>query len=633
MRRASLLLASIVLLLIVASPAFATEGGGASVRGVDLRGFPSVGLTVASETPLTITAADVRILENGVPVNVTGVQPVDTATAHVDTVLAVDVSNSMAGEPLQTALAAASTFVGGVPVSMPLGILAFAETSTVLSPVTDDRVAVATAVASLSATTSQGTALYDAIAAGVQMFDRSRGQHNLIVVTDGRNTTGTADLDAAVGAANDAGVNVFTIGLAGSTTDDVTLKALASRTGGEFASITPKDLNAVYAGLARQLAEQYVVVYRSKAPAGVTVEVSVELPTGLATARFLAPGAGIAAPGSDREAAGASFLTGTVGILIVVGLTFLAVLNFITIVVREQRRRRRELQLRSRLAPEALAAPAGVAKAPTAGSLWIPRQVSDAAERAASSGLGASLGSKLRQAGWSLSAGEYMAFTVGAVAVAAITGTVLYGPIGGVGGAVLGALVPFSLLSRATSKRLSAFQSQLADILMVVASSLRAGHSFQQALDSASQEIGEPGASEFGLVMSEVRLGRDIDDALEALVERTGSKDLEWAVSAIQIQRKVGGNLAEVLETVARTIRERETLRRQVRVMSAEGRISVVVLTVLPIAVAAYLMTINPDYLRTLTATTTGLIMLVAAGVLMVIGYIWMQKIVRLDDV
>jgi tight adherence protein B len=223
--------------------------------------------------------------------------------------------------------------------------------------------------------------------------------------------------------------------------------------------------------------------------------------------------------------------------------------------------------------------------------------------------------------------------TVVAVAVAAITGAVLYGPIGGAGGAVLGALVPFALLSRATAKRLSAFQSQLADILMIVASSLRAGHSFQQALDSASQEIGEPGAAEFGLVMSEVRLGRDVDDALDALVKRTGSKDLEWAVAAIQIQRKVGGNLAEVLETVARTIRERETLRRQVRVMSAEGRISVLVLTVLPIAVAVYLMTINPDYLRTLTATTTGIIMLIAAGVLMVVGYIWMQKIVRLDDV
>lgn len=633
MKRASLLLASIVLLLVVASPAFATDGGSASVRGVDLRAFPSVGLTVASETPSTITIADVRVLENGVPVKVTAVQPVDTATAHVDAVLAVDVSNSMAGEPLQTALAATRTFVEGVPASMPVGILAFAETATVLSPVTDDRAAVASAATSLSATTSQGTALYDAIAAGVQMFGGSSGQHNLIVVTDGRNTTGTDDLDAAVRAANDAGVSVFTIGFAGSTTDDVTLEALAGRTGGEFASITLGDLNAVYAGLARQLAQQYVVVYRSKAPAGVTVEVSVELPTGLATTRFLAPGVGIAALGSDQKGVGASVLTGTVGILIVVGLTFLAVLNFISIVVREQRRRRRELQLRSRLAPEALAAPGGVDGASTAGSLWIPRQVSAAAERAASSSLGAALGQKLRQAGWSLRTGEYIAMTVVAVAVAAITGAVLYGPIGGAGGAVLGALVPFALLSRATAKRLSAFQSQLADILMIVASSLRAGHSFQQALDSASQEIGEPGAAEFGLVMSEVRLGRDVDDALDALVKRTGSKDLEWAVAAIQIQRKVGGNLAEVLETVARTIRERETLRRQVRVMSAEGRISVLVLTVLPIAVAVYLMTINPDYLRTLTATTTGIIMLIAAGVLMVVGYIWMQKIVRLDDV
>jgi tight adherence protein B len=104
-------------------------------------------------------------------------------------------------------------------------------------------------------------------------------------------------------------------------------------------------------------------------------------------------------------------------------------------------------------------------------------------------------------------------------------------------------------------------------------------------------------------------------------------------VTAIKIQRKIGGNLAEILEGVAKTIRERETLRRQVRVLSAEGRISAVVLTVLPIFIALYLTRVNPDYLRVLTSTRTGLILLSVAGGLMLIGYMWMQKIVKLDDV
>jgi tight adherence protein B len=166
---------------------------------------------------------------------------------------------------------------------------------------------------------------------------------------------------------------------------------------------------------------------------------------------------------------------------------------------------------------------------------------------------------------------------------------------------------------------------------MVIASAMRAGHSFLQSLDSAAKEIDEPAKGEFSRVLSEIRLGRDTDDALQALVVRVGSQDLEWAVTAIEIQRKIGGNLAEVLETVAKTIRERETLRRQVKVLSAEGRLSVVVLTVLPILVASYLMVVNPEYLRTLTNTRAGVMMSSTAGVLMAIGYVWMRKIVSLD--
>jgi len=215
---------------------------------------------------------------------------------------------------------------------------------------------------------------------------------------------------------------------------------------------------------------------------------------------------------------------------------------------------------------------------------------------------------------------------------AAVGGFLFFGPVGAAVG-VIGLLIPLTILSAAASKRLSAIQSQLADMLMVVSSSLRAGHSFLLSLDTATKEISEPGATEFGRTMSEIRFGRDVDEALDSLVERIGSRDLEWTVTAIKIQRKIGGNLAEVLEGVAGTIRERETLRRQVKVLSAEGRISSYVLTVLPILLAVYLSFVNPAYLRVLTTTRTGIIMLSAAGGLMVFGYMWMQKIVRLDDV
>jgi tight adherence protein B len=212
-----------------------------------------------------------------------------------------------------------------------------------------------------------------------------------------------------------------------------------------------------------------------------------------------------------------------------------------------------------------------------------------------------------------------------------VIGFVLADVIGAVAGVVVGALTPRLVLGNAVARRQAAIQAQLADTLMVIASSMRAGHSFLQSLDSASKEIDQPAAGEFGRVLQEIRLGRDTDAALEALVERVGSQDLEWAVTAIKIQRKIGGNLAEVLETVANTIRERDTLRRQMRVLSAEGRISAAVLSVLPVLIASYLMIVNPDYLRTLVTTTPGIIISVSAACLMAIGYVWMRKMVKLD--
>ena len=131
-----------------------------------------------------------------------------------------------------------------------------------------------------------------------------------------------------------------------------------------------------------------------------------------------------------------------------------------------------------------------------------------------------------------------------------VLGFVLASTLGALAGVALGVFAPFAFLSRAAGRRLAAIQGQLADTLMVIASSMRAGHSFLQSLDSAAKEIDQPAAGEFGRVLREIRLGRDTDDALEALVERVGSQDLEWAVTAIKVQRKIGGNLAEVLETV-----------------------------------------------------------------------------------
>lgn len=631
MRRGIRLLAAFVLGAIVALPSAALADDPVSIRSVDLADFPLVRLTVSTAEATSYGLADLTVLENGVPVRVLSVEALGGSGPKVDAVLAIDVSNSMAGAELATALAAARTFVEGVPPTLPVGILSFAEAPIVRSPITDDREAVQLAVTSMAATTTQGTVLYDAIAAAASMFPKGDGvQHNLVVLTDGRNTRGTIDLEGAVRAAKAADMTIFAIGLAGPETDEETLRSLATRTGGSYAPITPADLTAVYAGLAQELSGQSVISYRSKAPYSVPVSVSVTLPIGSATTRFLSPS--LAAVGVERPAEETSVMTSAGVIGAVVLFTFLAVLNLLILLNRQRERQRRESQLRSRLVAEVGGAEAAAGSGVEPGGAWMPRALVEAAERTAgSTQYGGKLTHRLYQAGWSLHVGEFLFVVVLAAAGGAAVGFLAFGALGALAGVFFGLVTPISLLSRAAAKRIGKIQGQLGDVMMIIASSLRAGHSFLQALDSATKEIGEPAASEFGRTMTEIHFGRDVDESLDSLSERIGSQDLEWAVTAITIQRKIGGNLAEVLETVAKTIRERETLRRQVRVLSAEGRISVAVLTALPVLIGLYLMSVNPEYLRVLTNTRPGVAILLGAGVLMVVGYAWMQRIVKLD--
>ena len=180
-------------------------------------------------------------------------------------------------------------------------------------------------------------------------------------------------------------------------------------------------------------------------------------------------------------------------------------------------------------------------------------------------------------------------------------------------------------------RRTKRMDEQLPDVLTILASSLRAGYSFLQALDTVAKEIPEPGASEFNRTVAEIRLGRPVDEALGAMAERVGSEDFHWAVLAVNIQREVGGNLAEILDTVSDTIRERQAIRREVRVLTTEGRLSMYVLIALPILFGLYLFSVKRDYLSLLVTTRPGLIMLGTAISLLVLGYFWIRKIVNID--
>jgi tight adherence protein B len=192
-------------------------------------------------------------------------------------------------------------------------------------------------------------------------------------------------------------------------------------------------------------------------------------------------------------------------------------------------------------------------------------------------------------------------------------------------------LIPPGALNFLSSRRKSQFESMLPDTLQLLSGTLRAGYSMMQGVEAVSQEVSEPMGRELRRVVTEARLGRPLEESLDAVAERMDSPDFGWAVMAIRIQREVGGNLSELLMTVAETMTQRERLKRDVKSLTAEGRISAYVLAVLPIALGFAMYALNPDYMSALFDETIGKAMLGGGVLMMIAGFLWMQSIVKID--
>jgi Flp pilus assembly protein TadB len=257
----------------------------------------------------------------------------------------------------------------------------------------------------------------------------------------------------------------------------------------------------------------------------------------------------------------------------------------------------------------------------------------DMTQRLMSSGAEQRLAARLELAAITRKPAEWvMIGTAGAIvvagAVSVLTGNVI---IGVLVGALAGWLGMRMLLSFLIRRRRGAFAEQLPDLLQLIASSLHSGFSLPQALDAVVRQAGQPAVGEFSRALAEARLGADLDDALETVADRMGSDDLRWTVMAIRIQRGIGGNLAEVLTTTVSTIRERGYLRRQVRALSADGRLSAYVLVALPIVVGCFLVITRRAYMRPLWTTHLGEFMLTGAIVLLVVGALIMRQMIKIE--
>jgi tight adherence protein B len=237
----------------------------------------------------------------------------------------------------------------------------------------------------------------------------------------------------------------------------------------------------------------------------------------------------------------------------------------------------------------------------------------------------------LERAGSRLRVGEVITIWATAGVILLLLGWLLAGLVGLVIVLVLAIVVPLGALQAMVDHRSHLFASQLPDVLKLTSSSLRAGFSLLQGLESVTRQVREPSKGEFQRVLAEARLGRPLEDALEAAAERIQNRDFTESVLAVRIQQESGGNLAVLFDTLAETMVQRVRMRREVRTLTAEGRLSAYILGIMPPALGVFIYFVNRKYMMVLFHSTGGKVMLVTGLVLELVGFFWMFRTVKID--
>lgn len=233
------------------------------------------------------------------------------------------------------------------------------------------------------------------------------------------------------------------------------------------------------------------------------------------------------------------------------------------------------------------------------------------------------------RAGLPLLGSEFLAISAGgALLVFIIFALATRNPVTGLLALLLFLAADFVFVQRRITKRLNNFQRQLADCLSLVANSLRAGFSFLQTMEIISREMEPPMSTEFERVMRDTSLGKSLDEALHDMDERVGSADFSLVVTAVLIQQQVGGNLATILDTIRQTISERIRIRREVNTLTAQGKMSGIVLACIPVALGLFFYVSSPEYLEPLLTTDIGRIAIIGAVFLVIVGFAIIRKIV-----
>ena len=617
-------------LLLILALAAVVSSAGAADNGLLLRptageNFPQRAYVLTLPTGAYLGPESIKVRENGTLMRGVTIVPAQTAQAgQFGVVLAIDASNSMRGAAINGALEAARAFAEHRQGNQVMGVVVFNRKAKVLLDFTNDSKAIQDALAD-APRLAQGTHLYDAVALGVSMLTKAKiAAGSVVVLSDGSDTGSSSSLEDAVASAKKAHVRVFSVGLRSATFNAPALERLAGGAGGQYSEAqSVADLKPIFDTLGAQLASEYIIRYRSTAPANrkVFVAVTVKGYKGAATAGYVVPANGAHAKPAFSRPALERFVRSVSGMVATAFLAAALVAVALLLLIRPRRR-----GVKRRLA-QFISLPLADDKAREQAKKDLPF------DRAEKSFEGAQW--------WARFKGDLdvaritippiqILFWTAALTVMAVY---LFALIGGTLAGLLGLFVPFAvrgLIRRRLERQRNLFAEQLPDNLQVLASALRAGHSLVGALSVVVDDSPEPSRTEFRRVIHDEQLGVSLEDAIEVVAVRMDSSDLRQVGLVAALQHETGGNTAEVLDRVADTVRERFELRRLVKTLTAQGRMSRWILTGLPIFLLVVISLLNPDYISPLYSHTGGRVLLIVAAVMVTSGSLVIRRIINI---
>lgn len=652
MKQARLLLILVVGALLASPLAALAQTGEAEIVEINTSRYDEGGQVTMvvgfRDLAENIDPAQLAVTADGEPVENLTVEPLGASQVPVGVVLAIDTSGSMQGEPIAAAKDAARSFVEQKRPEDFVAIVRFDETARVVQAFTNNTTTLLERIDSLEA--AGATAFNDAVVLSLGLFSGSASnlQPNLIMLADGNDNGSEATAADVTAAVAESDARIFGVALqppAEFEFNPEALQSIAEQSGGLFLQAPdPSQLESLYGQIQAEINNVLVARFSVPRPAPGEVEFGVQY--GELAASSTAEVSGFVPATSPQVTTTVTFPEAqvrvvestlpaspqTLAIIAALG-TGAALAIFLWILFGRQEEEGGGAFARRLQAYGRNRQPGGPEeKKGFLDRLPLLRRFSQAAEEeVAKRGLSSGVNAALEQANIPLSPGEAIMAAFGLAIIAGLFGAIFSGAVGGIGAFLFVVLLAFGFIRWAGAREKRKFEAQLPDTLTLLSTSLRAGYSLLQAIEAVAAEAPDPTAREFGRAIAEARLGRSVTEALNGITERTQSSDFEWAVMAIEIQREVGGNLAEVLQTVADTMLQRNRLRGEIRALTAEGRISAFVLGSLPFVMGLFLWTSNREYIQPLFENTFGLVAIGVGVLLMLGGILWLRKIIDID--